>query len=533
MKRRSIIFWLGMILWFACRPSLTPRNIFRYNEAEGVRSLDPVQAFKRSHIWVTRLWAETLFETDSAGRVIPWLCAGYRWSSDLCTLRLGIRKNVFFHKDACFGSDSTRALKAGDVVYTLTRAARHPAAAWIFSEVRRHGDTLAIEAEGDTVEIRLKHPQVSFLKMLATAQTSLIPPEAEMHYGSEVSRHPVGTGPYRFKAWFPDQELLFVRNREYWQESHDTAKHEVKPEGIKISFVKDKQSEILLFLRGELDFLVGNDLTYAIFFLDNQGKLKKDFVRQGIRLHTREVLATEYLGFNLEGRCEPCRDAALRRLIARLLDKNHLVTVALEGLGEPADASLVPKALRDHHAEVPPAQATQDKNGVSLRLMTTPSYTLQAALVKEMLERHHFRVSIGLQDGATHKTAVANGECDFFRGSWIADFPDAENFYSVFYSGFRAPAGPNYTRFMDTVYDNLFEKLQKTADRAERLRLYARLDSVLSVAMPVIPLYYDKQLRLTGPAVAALPFDVSGHPVFREARLRKPREKGESRPLHE
>jgi peptide/nickel transport system substrate-binding protein len=491
----------------------------RYNESEGIRSLDPVQATKRAHIWVTRLWAETLFETDSSGQVIPWLCAGYRWHDDMCTLRLGIRKNVYFHKDKCFGPDSTRPLSASDVVYSLMRAARHPAAAWIFSGVVEQEDGLAVELDDDSVEIRLRHPQVSFLKMLANAQVAIVPPEVEKHYGSEAWRHPVGTGPYRFRAWFPEQELRFVRNSNYWRTNSALSASERVPNEVQISFVKDKQSEILLFLRGELDFLAGNDRSHAVFFLDKQGRLKEDFVLRGIKLRFNEVLATEYLGFNLEGSCGACRDAKLRRLAAWALDKEHLVDVALEGLGKAADASLVPPALRAHSAQPKPVQSRE--RGF-LRLMTTPPYSLQAALVKDMLERQGFSVSVGLQDGATHKTAVANGECDFFRASWIADFPDAENFYSVFYSGFRAPGGPNYTRFSDPVYDALFERLQKTANRTERLSLYARLDSVLSVAMPAIALYYDKQMVLTGPGVAHIPFDVSGHPVFREARLRRP-----------
>lgn len=519
MKYWGVILSVSVGLWFACQPSRQPRGFLRYNESEGVRSLDPVQAFKRAHIWVTRLWAETLFETDSSGQVIPWLCAGYRWSNDMCTLRMGIRKNVYFHKDKCFGPDSTRPLCARDVVYSMIRAARHPAAAWIFSGVVEQEEGLAIEPDGDTVEIRLQRPQVSFLKMLANAQVSIVPLEVEKHYGSEAWRHPVGTGPYRFRAWFPEQELLFVSNSHYWRKNSDMSQYEQVPEGVQISFVKDKQSEIMLFLRGELDFLAGNDRTYAVFFLDKEGKLKKSYEQRGISLRSGEVLATEYLGFNLEGHCAACRDADLRRLIARSLDKDHLVAVALEGLGKAADASLVPTALRTHISEAGPAHS---RVRGSLRLMTTPPYSQQAALIKDMLERQGFNVSVELQDGATHKTAVANGECDFFRASWIADFPDAENFYSVFYSRFMAPDGPNYSRFSDSVYDALFERLQKTADQAERLSLYVRLDSVLSVAIPAIPLYYDKQLLLTGPAVAHLPFDVSGHPIFRKARLRKP-----------
>lgn len=505
------------MLLLSCSGNRDEAGFLRYNEAEGIRSLDPVQAFKRAHIWVTRLWAETLFEMNNTGHVAPWLCEGYRWTGDLCTLRLGIRKDILFHEDPCFGTERSRVLTASDVVYSLKRAARQPASAWLFVDVRKENDTLCLKADGDTVEIRLRRPQVSFLKMLATPQASIVPPEVEKFYGREAWRHPVGTGPFRFQSWFPEQALTFIRYQHHWSGRFEGDSGRQMPCGVKISFVRDRQSEVLLFLKGKLDFLAGNDRTYAVFFLGKDGQLKEEFASEGITLRQQEVLATEYLGFNLEGKCVPCRRAQLRRLVATALDKEHLVNVALEGLGKAADASLVPPTLRKHVAQVLPGQS--DGSG-ELHLMTTPPYSLQAALVKEMLERHGFKLSVGVRDGATHKTAVANGEYDFFRASWIADFADAENFYSVFYSGFKAPAGPNYTRFSHPVYDKLFERLQKTEADEERMRLFARLDSVLSVEMPAVPLYYDVQLLLMGPHVVQMPVDASGHPVFRAIRMK-------------
>lgn len=502
----------------ACSAPESPSYFLRYNEPEGIRSLDPVQAFKKAHIWATRLWAETLFEVDSLGQPVPLLCSGYRWSSDRCTLRLGVRKNVFFHTDPAFGPDSTRPLKASDVVFSLQRAADHPASTWLFGAVRQNADgSRSFRADGDTVEIILRKPTAAFLLLLANPQVSIIPPEPLAFYGESWSRQPVGTGPFRFAAWYPEQLLIFLRNPRYWKKSlsYDTAS---LPQGVHITFLRDRQAEIIQFLQGQLDFLVGNDRAYAVFFLDTAGSVKSD-LNTSFRFEKGPVLNTEYLGFNLEKDCLPCRNSALRRFIAKSIDRPYLVKYALEGLGIPSDASLVPFSLRRHSVPFLPADNRIPPH--KLHLMTTAPYALQGALLKEMLRSQGVDVTLGLSDQATHKTAVGNGEFEFFRASWIADYPDPENYYSLFYSAHKCPAGPNYSRFSHPLYDTFYVRLTTTTTPEEKLILMHRMDSILQIEMPVIPLYYDIQLRFLGPRIARLPFDLSGNPDFSEALLKK------------
>ncbi|MCS6981541.1 MAG: ABC transporter substrate-binding protein [Flavobacteriales bacterium] len=515
---RRAAAWLMAAYLGACSPSEAPPGFLRYNEPEGIRSLDPVQAFKKAHIWATRLWAETLFEVDSIGRPIPHLCSGYRWSPDRCTLRLGIRKHIFFHPDPAFGPDSTRPLGASDVVFSLQRAAEHPASSWLFSAVRQNAEgSRWVRAEGDTVEIILRQPSAAFLLLLANPQVSIIPPEPLSYYGENWSRHPVGTGPFRFVAWYPEQLLIFLRNPRYWKknQSYDSASI---PQGVHIRFLRDRQAEIIQFLQGQLDFLVGNERAYSVFFLDPEGSLKQD-LKIPVRLEKGPVLNTEYLGFNLEKDCLPCRSSSVRRFIAASIDRPHLVQYALEGLGIPADASLVPYSLRRH--TVPFLSTTPPPKPFQLRLMTTAPYALQGALLKEMLGSKGVDLTLGLSDQATHKTAVANGEFEFFRASWIADYPDPENYYSLFYSAHRCPAGPNYSRFSHPLYDSLYVRLTTATTPLEKFTLMHRMDSILQNEMPVIPLYYDIQLRFLGPRVAYLPFDLSGNPDFSNALLKR------------
>jgi len=82
----------------------------------------------------------------------------------------------------------------------------------------------------------------------------------------------------------------------------------------------------------------------------------------------------------------------------------------------------------------------------------------------------------------------------FFRGSWIADYPDAENYLSVFYS--KNPAPPNYTRYNNPLFDAVFEKAIKETNDSIRYLLYQQADQLMINDAPVVPLWYDKAVRL-------------------------------------
>jgi peptide/nickel transport system substrate-binding protein len=74
----------------------------------------------------------------------------------------------------------------------------------------------------------------------------------------------------------------------------------------------------------------------------------------------------------------------------------------------------------------------------------------------------------------------------------VADFPDAENFLSVFCSSKIPPQGPNYARFSNAVFDSIYAQSISTIDANERIKLYSKLDSIIAQECPVISLYYDE-----------------------------------------
>ena len=94
---------------------------------------------------------------------------------------------------------------------------------------------------------------------------------------------------------------------------------------------------------------------------------------------------------------------------------------------------------------------------------------------------------------------TARSQALFFRGSWIADYPDAENYLSCFYS--KNPAPPNYTRYKNPAFDKMYEQALVAESDSLKIALYRQMDQLLIKDAPVVPLWYDEVFRLVNPWV--------------------------------
>jgi peptide/nickel transport system substrate-binding protein len=99
---------------------------------------------------------------------------------------------------------------------------------------------------------------------------------------------------------------------------------------------------------------------------------------------------------------------------------------------------------------------------------------------------------------------IAQSKVSFFRGSWIADYPDSENYLSLFYTSNFCPAGPNYTHFSSPEFDKIFgESMLERNDSVRGLK-YMQMDRILIEEAPVVVLYYDQVLRFSQKNISGL-----------------------------
>ena len=500
----------------------TNKKVFIYNESDGVATLDPAQAKNRSVQWPIHQLYNTLAETDSRLNIIPALARSWDISPDRKTWTFHLRTDVFFHDDPAFPGGKGRRLVAADIVYSFNRILDPRTAssgAWIFHD--RIDTTNPFTAQNDTTfQLKLLRPFNPILGLLSMQYCSAVPYEAVEKYGKEFRSHPVGTGPFRFKSWEENQTLILLKNEHYYE--HDSIGQRLPYlDALKITFNDEKATEFLQFVQGELDFINNVDPSFKDEVLNKKGQLKADW--QGkIHLSVVPQLNTEYLGILIDTanplvQQSPLKLKAVRQAINLGFDRRKMILYLRNSLGIPAESGFVPAGLpsfdssKVHGYHYDPNKARQllaaagYPGGAGLppiRLLTIPIYGDFATFIARQLEDVGIRINIEIVQKSLLLEETAQQKALFFRGSWIADYPDAENYLSDFYS--KNPSPPNYTRYSDPVFDKLYERsLQETTDSI-RYRLYREMDQRVIDAAPVVPLWYDVVVHLINPRVHGL-----------------------------
>lgn len=508
------------------------KMIFRYNESAGLTTLDPAFAKDQSLIWGCRHLYNGLVQLSTADEggdlagatmeVEP--CIAKRWSisADGLTYSFTLRDDVFFHKNELFGTaDSTRRVVADDFLYSFRRVTdpglRSPGA-WIFAGV----DSFAAP-DDTTFVIRLKEPFAPFLGQLGMVYCSVVPREVVEHYGKDFRSHPCGTGPFRFQYWKEGVKLVLRKNPLYFEV--DTVRNDdgivstaklPYLDAVAVTFIVDRHTVFLEFVKGNLDFMNSIDASYKDEILNADGSLKEKYAGR-INMVSTPYLNTEYLGFNMEfaDNHSPLSNRKLRQAISCGFDRRKMMRYLRNNIGAPGVGGFIPKGLPGYGnrgEEYDPERArgllkeVEKELGAlpTLKLSTTAGYLDLCKYIQQQLGLLGLTIEIDVNPPAALREQMAQGKVDWFRGSWVADYPDAENYLSLFYHPNRTPAGPNYTRFNNPRVDRLYEEARRCTDPERRELLYGQIDSMVMQEAAVVVLYYDQILHFTQKNVSGL-----------------------------
>ena len=525
MKVKStwrLLSWMAGIVFLltSCyNPGKTNKKIFHYNEFSGISSLDPAFAKSQATMWPAHQLFNTLVETDDSLHLVPSLARYWDISDDRKTYTFHLRNDVFFHSDVAFADGLGKKMTAKDVVYSFNRIIDKQVASpgsWIFN--RKVDSLQPFKAIDDsTFQLRLLRPYHPILGILSMQYCSIVPKEVVEKYGANFRRHPVGTGPFQFVAWEEGQALVLKKNPNYFEK--DSAGNKLPYlDGIKISFYDSKATEFLLFRQKQLDFINDIEASFKDEILTKKGTLRKEWEGK-IELQTNPYLNIEYLGILVDSANElvknsPMRSKKIRQAINYGFDRRKMVLYLRNSLGTAAESGFVPMGLPSFDSSVvkgyhyDPAKTKQllaeagfpDGKGLpQIKLLTIAIYADMANFIAKQLEESGIPVQVDVVQKSLLLEMTSNSRAAFFRGSWIADYPDAENYLSVFYS--KNPAPPNYTRYNSKVFDAAFEKAITETNDSLRYKLYQQADQVMIDDAPVVPLWYDKVVRLVQPHV--------------------------------
>ena len=487
--------------------------VFRYNEHKNIGSLDPAFSKDLADIWATHQLFNGLVQMDDQLNVKPCIAQNWTITDTAKTYTFNLRDDVFFHKHALFGKDSTRIVKASDFEYSFNRLKDKSVASpgsWVLNKVSSFSSL-----NDSTFQIKLKQPFPAFLGLLTMKYCSVVPKEIVEHYGNDFRSHPIGTGPFKFKRWEENLKLVFRRNKKYF-EVDNQGKQLPYLEAVAITFLPDKQSEFLQFAQGNIDFVSGLDGSYKDEILTSDGKLRPLYAKD-VNMIRGPYLNTEYLAFYMESEVSELQSLILRKAINSGFDRRKMMTYLRNGIGIPANGGFIPKGLPGFDDSIgfnyQPELAKQlvaefkSETGITnpeITLTTTSNYLSFCEFIQRELQKTGLNVNVDVIPPSSLKDAKASGQLDFFRASWIADYPDAENYLSLYYSKNFAPNGPNYTHFKNEEFDGLYEAAYLETDPDLRAQLYTKMDALVMASAPIVPLFYDEVVRFTRKSVNGL-----------------------------
>jgi oligopeptide transport system substrate-binding protein len=521
LLKLTFLFSIAVLISFfsSCTHHEKVKNIFHYNEQSGVATLDPAFAKSQSVMWVVHQIYNTLVQTDNNLNLIPSLAKSWDISPDNLTFTFHLRNDVYFQDNDAFPNGKGRKMTAQDVAYSFARILDKNTAssgAWIFNG--RVDTVEPFKAIDDTTfQLKLLKPFHPILGVMSMQYCSVIPREVVEKYGKDFRRHPCGTGPFELVAWEEEQAMVLKKNPNYFEKDSTGARLPYL-DGIKITFLQNKATEFLEFQQKRLDFVNEIDPSFKDEVLTKSGTLRKDW-RGKIILVKHPALTIEYLGFLCDSSLDivknsPLRDVKIRKAINYGFDRRKMMLYIRNSIGIPAESGFIPaafpsfdsSAVKGYHYD--PAKALQllkeagYPNGVGLppfKLLTVPLYGDLASYIANELQQIGIKVNVEVIQKSLLLEQTAKSEALFFRGSWIADYPDAENFLSVFYG--KNPAPPNYTRYNNPKFDKLYEESLSEKNDSARYKIYQQADQMVMKDAPVVPLWYDMVIWLVQPYV--------------------------------
>ena len=378
----------------------------------------------------------------------------------------------------------------------------------------------------DTLVIRLTRPDYSLPYILAHEPTSAVAREVIDAYADESGRamaHPVGTGPYRLKEWVRGTRIVLDANPDYrgytWDfTSDDPADQSLIREmkgkrmpqigRVEVSIIEEDQARLLAFERDEIDLMdLGGVLAPNVMDGD---RLRPEFVARGIKLSRIVDPAIIYTYWNLQ---DPVvgglskEKIALRRAMAMAYDPDEEIRVVRNGQAIAAQYPIPPgvvgfdpgyrspvrydpalaNALLDHFGYRRGADGWRtlpDGNPLTVRYASPPNSLGRQydEIWKKAMDRIGIRMEV--QKDRFPEMLKAERQCKLMMrtASWIADWPDGDDFMQLLYGPNTGQNNNACARIPE--YDRLYEQSIRMPESPERDRLYHDMTRLIEVYAP-------------------------------------------------
>lgn len=477
-------------------------NVLIFARGSDAQKLDPADVDDGESVKTLNQICEGLIRFKPGTlQLEPWLARSWKVSDDGLKITFQIREGIVFH-------DGT-PLTAETAAWSFRRQmdkdhpGHLPGANFQYWNYL-YDDITSVLTEGPmTLGFGLSQPNATLLFSLASFPAYLISPKSLEDFGRDLVQHPVGTGPYKFVSWEPNQAIILERFEKYWGE----------PAGydrLVLKSVAENAVRLLDLKAGKIQGIDGLQPAEVQPLIEDPR----------FKVYHEPGMNFAYLAFNASALrlAEP----EIREAIYMAIDRRKLVRVALDGMGQVAHFPMA-KGMLGEPEEFDPvpydpeaARAVLAKYAdrwtepLVISVMNAPRLYAPdpvniISLIREDLKQVGLAVEVEVRDFKNHLHHTRNGRHEIGFLGWMGDNGDPDNFLSIHLASWAAEMGgaTNIAFYKDEEMDTLLLEARKTSDLAARQRLYEKALALWRRDLPVLPLVH-------GENIAVLRSDIEG-----------------------
>ncbi|NTU89927.1 MAG: ABC transporter substrate-binding protein, partial [Actinobacteria bacterium] len=361
-----------------------------------------------------------------------------------------------------------------------------------------------------SVTINLNEPNTAFLANVAMSLSApIVSPTALESNNNSVMEAPVGTGPYKFVSWSKGENVVLVRNDNYWGDKALT-------KNVIFRFISDNSSRVLALNKGEVDMIDGIDATVVKEIEDGGSEL---FEAPGMNLN--------YMAYNTTS--EKFADAAARTAVSQAINVDELVTSLYQGYAEKATTILptfVPgydSTVKQVAYDAAAAKTGLEKAGITDIHMITYSNprpynaatgSSLATAIQGYLQKVGVSCTIDTFDWTTYKEKVKAGDYEICFYGWIGDNGDPDNFMALLTD---SDPSLNVARWDDETMKTMVKEAVATPTGDERDAKYGAMEKYAAEQAVWLPISHAMTLAAYRPNVSGFLYHMTGNVFLSDA----------------
>jgi len=507
---------------------------FKFMSEEKITTLLPTSSGTQySSRLITQIFEPLLQLDPQTMAVTPGIAESFKVSNDAKVYTFTIRKGIKFHEDDCLSNG--HELDANDVKFSLDVACSGLAVNSIgyllinrikgateFSKksktsLPKEGVSGIKVIDNHTVQITLVNSFSGFENILTHSSLGIFPQEAWDTYGKEIGKHPVGTGPFALESMESDKVVL-KRNNTYWKKDELGNKLPFLSKVI-VTYAKDKTAELLAFRESKSDLV----LEVPVEVIENiLGTLIEAQEGKNIkhRVESESSMSMGYIAMAIDSK--EFSDLRVRKAMNIAVNREIIINDWIDGEGWAATHGFVPKMnnypiekVKGHDYDPEKAKELMKEAGypngenfptLDFYVNTTKGSTVYKAVsgvAAQLRANLNINLNIKLCTLDEREDAIKSGKAKIWRAGWIADYPDAENFLAMFYSGniLNESSMMNNFKFKNAEYDALFQEALLESDNEKRIALLVQCDQMVVDQAAIMPLRTEDHIVLVNARV--------------------------------